>query len=126
MLDAGAVTAFANADRVRRERMAALRRMTDEPLVVPTTVVAEVVTGGGPRDARVNRLLQGCELMPLTELLARRAAALRQSARRGSVVDASVVATAEVKGGGVVLTGDLGDFRALTARSPIVSVMLIP
>lgn len=93
---------------------------------MPTTVVAEVVTGRGPRDARVNRLLQGCELVPLTELLARRAAGLRHRARRGSVVDASVVATAEVRGGGVVLTGHVDDLRALTARSPIVTVAPIP
>ena len=109
VLDAGAVTAFAHADRQRHERIAALRRATNEPFLVPTTVLAEVVTGVGPRDTRVNRLLHGCELVPLTELLARRAAALRHRSRRGSVIDASVVAVAEVKGGGVVLTGDLGD-----------------
>jgi predicted nucleic acid-binding protein len=126
VLDAGAVTAFAHADRQRHERVAALRRATNEPFLVPTTVLAEVVTGVGPRDARVNRLLHGCELVPLTELLARRAATLRHRARRGSVIDASVVAVAEVKGGGVVLTGDLGDLRALTARTPLVSVMAIP
>ncbi len=126
VLDAGAVTAFAHPNQRRRERLIALRQATDQPFIVPTTVVAEVVTGVGPRDAHVNRLLQGCEIIPLTELVARRAAALRHRARRGSVVDASVVATAEIRGGGVVLTGDLGDLRALTARSPIVSVLAIP
>jgi predicted nucleic acid-binding protein len=126
VLDAGAITAFAHADRRRRERVSALRRATNEPFLVPTTVVAEVIIGVGPRDARVNHLLRGCELIPLTELLARRTAALRHQARRGSVVDASVVAVAEVRGGGVVLTGDLRDLRALSARSPIVSVVAIP
>lgn len=126
VLDASAVTALAHADRVRRARFAELRRATDQPLLVPTTVVAEVVTGIGPRDARVNRLLAACDLVPLSELLARRTAALRRKARRGSVVDASVVATAEVNGGGVVLTSDLDDLRALAARSPIVSAIRIP
>ena len=126
MLDAGAVTALAHADRMRRERFTELRREIDQPFVVPTTVVAEVLTGIGPRDARVNRLLAGCDLVPLSEFLARRSAALRHKARRGSVVDASVVAVAEVKGGGVVLTGDVGDLEALSAKSPIVSVIPIP
>jgi predicted nucleic acid-binding protein len=126
VLDASAVTALAHADRIRRERFAELRRATDRPLLVPTTVVAEVLTGIGPRDARVNRLLAACDLVPLTELLARRSAALRHKARRGSVVDASVVATAEVNGGGVVLTSDLDDLRALTARSPVVSAVRVP
>jgi hypothetical protein len=58
--------------------------------------------------------------------LARRTAALRHKTRRGSVVDASVVATAEVNGGGVVLTSDLDDLGVLAARSPIVSAVRIP
>ena len=89
-------------------------------------MVAEVLTGRGPRDARVNQLLQGCDLVPLSEFLARRSAALRQRARKGSIVDASVVATAEVRGGGVVLTADIGDLAALAVRSPIVSVIAVP
>jgi hypothetical protein len=36
------------------------------------------------------------------------------------------VAAAEVHGGGVVLTSDLDELRALTARSPIVTAMRIP
>jgi len=87
---------------------------------------ADVVTGVGLRDARVNRLLAGCEVVPLSELLARRAATLRHEARRGSVVDASVVATAEVNGGGVVPRSDLDELRALAARSPIVSAVRVP
>jgi predicted nucleic acid-binding protein len=126
VLDAGAVTALAHADRLRRARFDQLWQSLPDPLLVPTTVVAEVLTGRGPRDARVNRLLAGCDLVPFSELLARRAAALRHRAQRGSVVDASIVATAEVHGGGVVITSDLDDLDALAARSPIVSVVAVP
>ena len=51
----------------------------------------------------------------MSELLVRRAAALRFAARRGSAVDAVVVASAEPDG--VVLTSDVGDLRALAAHS---------
>ena len=76
------------------------------------------------RDANVNRLLKACYLQPtVPELVARRAADLRTRARRGSAVDAVVVAVAEP--GGTVLTGDGADLRALAANAVYVVVETI-
>src|SRR5690242_14088209 len=55
--------------------------------------------------------------------LARRAATLRRLARRGSDVDALVVAFAEP--GGTVLTGDPPDLQALAAHADNVGVVRI-
>ena len=54
------------------------------------------------------------------EHLARRAALLRRLARRGSAVDALVVAFAEP--GGTILTSDPGDLRALAAYAEDVLI----
>ncbi len=89
-------------------------------------VLIESTTGNGGRDAKVNRFLAGCDVVQLTELVARRAAALRFAARAGSAVDASVVAAAEARGGGVVLTSDLDDLEALAAEARGVRVLPIP
>jgi predicted nucleic acid-binding protein len=126
VLDSGAVTAFANADLRLRRHLAHLSRHADVSFVVPATVLIEATTGAASRDANVNRFLRGCEVAALTEMLARRAAALRRAARLGSPVDASVVATAEMRGGGVVLTGDLRDLRALAAHARGVEIQPIP
>jgi hypothetical protein len=126
VLDSGAVTAFALADRRLREHVIRLARRSGEPFIVPATVLIEATTGSGARDALVNRLLRGCEIAGVGEPIARRSAALRFAARRGSAVDASVVATAEARGGGVVLTGDLQDLRALAAHAHGVEVRAVP
>jgi hypothetical protein len=91
------------------------------PAVVPTPVLVECLTGDGGRDAGTNRLLKTCavsEVVP--QSMARRAASLRTQARRGSAVDALVVAFAEP--GGTVLTGDHRDITALAARAADVAV----
>jgi hypothetical protein len=126
VLDAGALTAFAVADRRLREHVVQLARGSGEPFLVPATVLIEATTGSGARDANVNRLLGGCEVVTLSEPLARRSATLRFASRRGSAVDASVVALAEARGGGVVLTGDLVDLRALAAHAVGVRVLPLP
>lgn len=80
--------------------------------MVPTAVMIESLHGDAALDAAVNRLLNTCEVIEdLPAGLARRAAHLRTRARRGSAVDALVVAMAEP--GGVVLTSDPGDLQAL-------------
>jgi hypothetical protein len=84
------------------------------PPVVPAPVLVECLTGRSGRDANVNRLLGVCTIEEtVTERLARRAATLRARARRGSAVDALVVASAEP--GGRVLTSDVADLNALAA-----------
>lgn len=126
VLDAGAVSAFAGADRLMRERIRRLLDRSGDPFIVPAGVIVESTTGASGRDATVNRFLRGCEIVPLTELIARRAAALRFGARVGSAVDATVVATAESRGGGVVLTGELDDLVPFATRSPAVRVLPLP
>lgn len=108
--------------------MARIRRLLERdlwPPAVPTAVVVESLTGNGPRDARVNRLLRTCEIVDLDTAVARRAAALRTRARAASAVDAIVVATAEAETSEVVITGDEEDITRLTHYAPGVSVMVI-
>jgi hypothetical protein len=80
---------------------------------VPSVVLVESLTGHGARDASTNRFIKVCDIVStFPERLARRAASLRHRARRGSAVDALVVATAESDG--LVLTGD----PMISVRSP--------
>jgi predicted nucleic acid-binding protein len=79
-------------------------------------VLAESTTGAARTDANINRLLKSCDVDPIVaERTARRAGHLRARARRGSAVDALLVALAEP--GGVILTGDSKDLEALAAHA---------
>ncbi|MFP5327049.1 MAG: hypothetical protein ACLGHT_06170, partial [Acidimicrobiia bacterium] len=78
-------------------------------------------TGAARTDANVNRLLKSCDVEPVVaEATARRAGHLRARARRGSAVDAVLVALAEP--GGTVLTGDREDLEALAAHAEDVVI----
>jgi len=84
-------------------------------------VLVECLQGHAGRDARENQLLKTCDVVErISESLARRAAFLRRRARRGSAVDALVVAIAEP--GGTVLTTDPEDLEALAAHAQRVLV----
>ncbi len=92
--------------------------------MVPAVVLVECLTGDGSRDAGENRLLKTCEVVErLPESLARRASLLRTRARRGSAVDALVVAAAEP--GGTVLTSDAADLRRLAAHAQQVGIQVV-
>ena len=124
-LDSSALTKLATQDRAT---MARVRRLLDRdlwPPIVPTAVLVESLTGSGPRDARVNRLLRTCDISDLGVLIARRAAYLRTRARAGSAVDAVVVATAEAAASDVVITGDEDDLTRLARHSQHVTIMAI-
>jgi predicted nucleic acid-binding protein len=83
---------------------------------VPSVVLIESLQGHAGRDANVNRFLKTCEIAEVvSESIARRAALLRRLARRGSAVDAVVVACAEP--GGTVVTSDAGDLEALAVHA---------
>lgn len=117
VLDSGALTAIAEASSRPAQATRTLVRQALESggsVVVPTVVVAESVTGSGPRDSRVNRLLKGVLVEPLDEPMARAAAALRYATKAG-VADAIVVATADAEPHSVILTGDPADIRRLAA-----------
>jgi hypothetical protein len=84
-------------------------------------VLVESLQGRAGRDANTNRLLKTCILeTQVSQDLARRAAELRRRARRGSAVDAVVVALAEP--GGTVLSGDKADVEALAGHAHGVAV----
>jgi len=99
----------------------ALREEGLWPPLVPSIVLVECSHGHPGRDALPNSFLKTCDVIEeIGEPLARRAALLRRLARRGSAVDALVVALAEP--GGTVLTSDLGDLSALAQYAHHVTV----
>ena len=101
--------------------IAVFRREGLWPPVVPSVVVAESTTGRKRDDAGINRFLETCGIVEeVPRYLARRAGNLRALARRGSAVDAIVIAIAEP--GGTVLTGDIGNLEALANHTKGVHV----
>jgi predicted nucleic acid-binding protein len=109
VLDSGALIGF---ERGKLSVGAVLKAalLEKRELVVPAVVVAEVWRGG-PRSARIARMLQGCRIEPLFDEHARRAGeALRHV--RGTTIDAIVVATA-ARYGTPLVTTDPDDLEAL-------------
>ncbi len=112
VLDSGGVSCLSRRSREAVALLAALRREGAWPPLVPSEVLVESLTGDPRRDANTNSLLKTCDVgESLPVIRARRAASLRARARRGSAVDAIVIASAEP--GGTVLTSDPGDLGAL-------------
>lgn len=100
-----------------------LRAAQQWPPIVPTMVLVESLHGHPGRDANTKRFLKTCLIeAAVSQTLARRAAEVRQRARKGSAVDALVVALAEP--GGTILTGDAKDLEALAANAKHVSVLI--
>jgi hypothetical protein len=96
ILDSGGLNRLSNRNRRSAALIAALRGEGLWPPRVPTVVIAESTSGAARTDANVNRLLKICDVDPIvSEATARRAGQLRAHARRGSAVDALVVALAE-------------------------------
>ena len=121
VLDSGGVSFLAKRNQDALAAIRALVRDGAWPPLVPSVVLVESTTGRQRNDAAVNRLLKTCDVREdLPASLARRAGELRHLARRGSAVDAVVVASAEP--GGVVLGGDIADLRALASCSDAVRV----
>jgi predicted nucleic acid-binding protein len=120
VLDSGAVSALAERSVRALALLEALRDVGTLPRV-PTVVLVESLRGDARRDAPTHRFLRMCEIVEGVPFgLARRAAELRARARRGSAVDALVVAMAEPNG--VVLTSDVGDLTALATHADRVRV----
>jgi hypothetical protein len=121
VLDSGAVSRLAERSQQAVAFILALREEGLWPPVVPSVVLVECLQGHAGRDALANRFLKTCDVVEaIPELLARRAALLRWRSRRGSAVDALVVAFAEPDG--TALTSDVGDLKALAAHANGVSV----
>lgn len=124
-LDSSALTRFATQDRATMARIQRLIERELWPPIVPTAVLVESLTGSGTRDARVNRLLRTCEVVPLDIVTARRAAELRTRSRAGSAVDAIVVATAEGEASEMVITGDTDDITRLASHTDGIRVVSV-
>lgn len=121
LLDSGGLSRLSQRTRRAAALIEALRAENLWPPVVPTMVLAESTTGAAHRDANINRLLRCCDVDPLVAVrTARRAGSLRSRARRGSAVDALLVALAEP--GGTILTDDQGDLEALAAHADDVAI----
>lgn len=121
ILDSGGVSYLARRNQDAVAAIRALVRDGSWPPLVPSVVLVESTTGRQRTDAAVNRLLKTCDVREdLPASLARRAGELRHVARRGSAVDAIVVASAEP--GGVVLSGDLEDLGALASHADAVRI----
>jgi hypothetical protein len=124
VLDSGGVSRLAERSRRAAALIQAFRDEGLWPPRVPTLVLVECLEGHGGRDAVENKFLKICEVVEdVPETLARRAALLRRRARRGSAVDALVVAVAEP--GGTVLTSDPDDLQALATHAENVEVVRV-
>ena len=120
VLDSNAVTELASRTQRAAARFEVLRQLSGLP-IVPSVVLIECLTGEPGRDARVNQFLKTCAVVEHVPTdVAKAAARLRTLARRGSAVDALVVALAGP--GGVVVTADLKDIRPLAAHAENVAV----
>lgn len=123
-LDSGGVTYLAKRSKQNLALLSALREAGLWPPHVPSIVLVECLQGHSGRDAIENKFLKTCDIVPaISEALARRAALLRRLARRGSAVDALVVASAEP--GGTVITTDPDDLEALAAYAQDVDVVAV-
>jgi hypothetical protein len=121
VLDSGGVSHLAERSRQAMALIVALRNEGLWPPVVPSVVLVECLQGHAGRDAVANRFLKTCDVPTVVpETLARRAAQLRRLARRGSAVDALVVAFAEP--GGTVITSDPVDLEALAQHAIRVTI----
>jgi predicted nucleic acid-binding protein len=93
---------------------------------VPTVVLAEVTRGSGPRDARLNMTIAGCDpSRPLDEATARFAGRLLARAGGNHTVDAIVAAEAIQRSPTILFTSDPDDLSRLLDNHPGVVVVAI-
>lgn len=124
VLDSGGFGLLSERSRPALALIQELRAAGLWPPIVSTMVLIESLQGHPGRDAKANRFLKTVVTEEVVSLdIARRAAELRRRAKRGSAVDALVVALAEPNG--VVLTGDEADISSLAAHASAVTVKLI-
>ena len=121
VLDSGGVSRLAERSRQAAALILAFQELDLWPPLVPSVVLVECLQGHAARDVLTNRFLKACDIVEVVpEALARRAALLRRQARRGSAVDAIVVALVEP--GGSVVTSDADDLNALARHADDVIV----
>lgn len=114
-LDTGALIKYANQDR---ETLALFKALMDEQalLLLPSPVLVEALRGG-PKDAPVNRVVNGDRFEPIvpTMAAARNAGALLGAAKaeKELAMDAFIVATALEGKAEAILTVDQDDITRL-------------
>lgn len=124
VLDSGGFSRLAERSRRSVALIEELRSAGLWPPMVPSVVLVESLHGHPGRDAVANRFLKTVIIDDVVSVeLSRRAAELRRRAKRGSAVDALVVASAEPRG--TVLTVDEADISGLAAYAVGVSVELV-
>jgi predicted nucleic acid-binding protein len=121
-LDAGALLAL-ERDRAPVVRLVAATRLLDRPIGCPAPVVGEVWRGG-PRQARLARVLSWLDVAPVGLIECRRAGELLGAAGLTDVVDALVVLHA-ARGQHEVLTSDPEDIARL-ARAAGADLEITP
>jgi predicted nucleic acid-binding protein len=124
LLDSGGLSALAAAEETSRRIVADAIR-DGAPVVIPVAAIAESISGNGPHDAAINRVIKYIgTVAELSEELARASGLLRYMTGLLDVADASIVATADAVAGTGILTGDerhLGALAGVHSRSTIVS-----
>ena len=110
--DAGALVAADRGERKMWARHRALLELRQVP-TVPAPVVAQGWRGGS-RQARLARLLVGCNVEELDDGQARRVGELLANAARADVVDATVVEGA-LRRNDIVVSSDPDDLHVLAA-----------
>ena len=124
VLDSAALSALAGWQG--RETMVRLKVALEQalPVVFPTVILAEVLTGS-PSDAAVWRVVSQITPVDLTLPLAAAAGGRRQRAeavrkkKRDLTVDALVAATAIACAPSLLVTADSGDLGLLTAGADV-------
>lgn len=116
VLDAGAFVAVERSDRdvvavIKQEQVAG------RPPVTHGGIVGQVWRGGGPRQAKLARLLGGVEVVPLDEGMGKQAGMLLARCTRDDVIDAAVVLLAT--DGDEILTSDPNDLHELASAADL-------
>lgn len=123
VVDSGPLSLWADADRRVLAILDAAQR-SGGIAFVPTVCLVESLTGR-QRDAGLNRVLKGTQVVALDEVDARRAAERRSVVDGDDAADPVVVATA-ARLGAVVVTTDPTDIAELAAAAPPAVAVVDP
>lgn len=110
ILDSGGLIAFDRGDRTVAALIEAARRRNAR-VMSSSGCVSQVWRGGGPKQARLARLLAGVDERPLGRSGSRATGELCARARADDVVDAHVAML--TRDGDVLLTSDVDDLQRL-------------
>lgn len=114
ILDSGAFIALEGNDREMWHRLKGALEEASPPRT-HGGVVAQVWRGGTRRQARLAAAFQAIEVVPLDDLLGRRAGVLLARSGLDDAIDAALVALADH--GDQIVTSDPGDLAVLVAAA---------